>query len=92
MKLVHAGINILLLFFLCNLFYGIWQGLPDKKIIHDISRYDKENKLLLKANLGLEQKIHQASNQGPIMQENIRYYSGYVAAKERFYRVKSWFK
>ena len=66
-----------------------------KKIPKNVD-YDEIHGLSIEAKqfikLGLEQKIHQASNQGPIMQENIRYYSGYVAAKERFYRVKSWFK
>lgn len=91
MKYTYIGINILLFLFLCNLLFGVWQSWPSRHIITAINNYQVANNKLQKENANLMQQIHQASNRGPILQHNIRYYYGFVADKERFYKVKNWF-
>lgn len=90
MSILVKALNLLLIILVFRLIYGIYLVSPSSQIIQGIDFYSSANDKLRRNNKVMLQKIKQAERGGPILQQKIRYYSGYFAPNEIFYKVNDW--
>lgn len=83
-------LNLLLFALFLDLIFGVFLAWPSHSLMSNKAKVEHDNQVIVSENAKLVAKIKQAKNYGPIYQQRLRYYLGYVAPNESFYQVNSW--